>query len=79
MAQLISLCFRHYDYMGKVESCIVCKQQAQKNNVIIVDNTDNDDHSLNDCKKAAVVTMMELLLLLHTPLLQKVCNLFLLI
>ena len=53
MAQLISLCFRHYDYMGKVESCIVCKQQAQKNNVIIVDNTDNDDHSLNDCKKSS--------------------------
>ena len=36
--------------MAKVESCIVSKQQAQKNDVVVVDNTDSDDYSFNDCK-----------------------------
>ena len=51
-------CFRHYnegDYMAKVGSCIVCKQQAQKNDVIrnSVDNTDSINYSLNDCEKSS--------------------------
>ena len=40
--------------MTKFESCIVCKQQAQKNNVIIVNNNDNDDYSFTT-KTASVV------------------------
>ena len=45
--------FRHYtegNHMTKVESCIVCKQQAQKGDVIIVGNTGSDDYSFNECK-----------------------------
>ena len=68
------------DYMAKMESCILYKEQSQKNDVIIVEKTDIDDYSLNDGKKAAVVMMimmmmmmmmmmMELLLSLHSPLL----------
>ena len=41
------------DYIAKVESCIVCKKKAQKNDVIIVDNTSSDDYSLNDCEKSS--------------------------
>ena len=60
-----------------MESCILYKEQSQKNDVIIVEDTDIDDYSLNDGKKAAVVMMimmmmtmmMELLLSLHSPLL----------
>ena len=63
--------------MAKMESCILYKEQSQKNDVIIVEDTDIDDYSLNDGKKAAVVMMimmmmtmmMELLLSLHSPLL----------
>ena len=66
--------------MAKMESCILYKEQSQKNDVIIVEKTDIDDYSLNDGKKAAVVMMimmmmmmmmmiMELLLSLHSPLL----------
>ena len=40
--------------MTKFESCIVCKQQALKNNVIVVNNTDNDDYSFTT-KTASVV------------------------
>ena len=29
--------------MAKAESCIVCEQQAQKSNGIIVDNTNSND------------------------------------
>ena len=39
--------------MAKVKSCIVCKQQARNNDVIIVDNTDSDGYSLNDCEKSS--------------------------
>ena len=58
-----------------MESCILYKEQSQKNDVIVVEKTDIDDYSLNDGKKAAVVMitmmmmMMELLLSLHSPLL----------
>ena len=60
-----------------MESCILYKEQSQKNDVIIVEKTDIDDYSLNDGIKAAVVMitmmmmmmMMELLLSLHSPLL----------
>ena len=61
-----------------MESCILYKKQSQKSDVIIVEDTDIDDYSLNDGKKAAVVMMimmmmmmmmMELLLSLHSPLL----------
>ena len=56
ISQLNFFIFRHYnegDHMAKVESCIVCKQQAQKNDVIIVGNTDSDDYSFNDCKDSS--------------------------
>ena len=56
ISQLIFFTFRHYnegDYMEKVESCIVCKQQALKNGVVIVDNTDSDDYSFNGCKDSS--------------------------
>ena len=39
--------------MAKVESCIICKQPARNNNVIIVDNIDSDGYSLNDCEKSS--------------------------
>ena len=48
--------FRHYtegNHMAKVESCIVCKQQTQKGDVIIVDNTGSDDYSFNECKDSS--------------------------
>ena len=35
--------------MAKVESRIVCEQQVQKNDVILVDSTDSD-YSFNDCE-----------------------------
>ena len=44
--------------MAKMESCILYKEQSQKNDVIIVEKTDIDDYSLNDGKKAAVVMMI---------------------
>ena len=56
ISQLNFFMFRHYnegDYTEKFESCIVCKQQAQKNHVIIVDNTGSDDYSFNDCKDSS--------------------------
>ena len=56
ISQLIFLCFRHYnegDYMAKVESYIVCKQQAQKSDVIFVSKTDSDNYSLNDGEKSS--------------------------
>ena len=58
ISQLIFFMFRHYNegnHMAKVESCIVCKQQAQKSDVIIVDNTDSDNYSFNDCKGSSSI------------------------
>ena len=39
--------------MAKVESYIVCKQQAQKSDVIFVNKTDSDNYSLNDGEKSS--------------------------
>ena len=36
--------------MAKVQSYIVCKQQAQKSDVAALDNTDSDNYSFDDCK-----------------------------
>ena len=39
--------------MAKVESYILCKQQAQKSDVIFVNKTDSDNYSLNDGEKSS--------------------------
>ena len=39
--------------MAKVESYIVCKQQAQKSDAIFVNKTDSDNYSLNDGEKSS--------------------------
>ena len=39
--------------MAKVESYIICKQQAQKSDVIFVNKTDSDNYSLNDGEKSS--------------------------
>ena len=36
--------------MAKVQSYIVCKLQAQKNDVVALDNTDSNNYSFDGCK-----------------------------